>query len=102
MGENMEVNSIAGLTKPQGNSTIVLDLEDDAGKIHNLNFKNFYYFPGAPKILVVPQKWAWYREESEVIRKRTYLKVMVKFYILVWNNGKSQITILHNPIYVFP
>ena len=49
-GDNTEVNGIRGLTKPKGIGTLVLDLEDYKGKLHNIIFKNFYYFPGASKL----------------------------------------------------
>ena len=44
-----------------------------------------------------PQKWARDRGEYEVGREGTYLKVMGKRSMLVWNNGKPQRTILHDP-----
>ena len=44
--------------KTQGVGTIILDLEDDTGKTRNINFENVYYFPGAPKLLISPHKWA--------------------------------------------
>ena len=33
-------------------------MEDYTGKIHNLIFLNVYDFPGVPKLLIIPQKWA--------------------------------------------
>ena len=66
MGGYTEVNGIGGIIKPQGIGTVVLDLEDDTGKFYNLNFENFYYFPGAPKLLIVPHRWDQDRGEAEV------------------------------------
>ena len=40
--------------------------------------------------------------QSEVGREGTYLKVVDKRYILVWNNKKYQSTILHNPGFTLP
>ena len=40
MGGDTEVNVIRGLIKPQRIGTIILDLEGNTGKIHNINFKN--------------------------------------------------------------
>ena len=94
MGGDAEVNSIGGIIKPQGICPIVLDLEGDMGKIHNLNFKNVYYFSGAPKIVITPQKWSLYRGEVDIGRQGTYIKVMGKWSILVWNNGKLKRTIV--------
>ena len=34
-GDDTEVNGVRGLIKPKGIVTIVLDMEDDTGKIHN-------------------------------------------------------------------
>ena len=42
----------------KGIGTVVLDLKDDMGQIHNLTFKQVYYFPGATKLLTSPQKWS--------------------------------------------
>ena len=56
--DDIEVNSIGGLMKTHGVGTIILDLEDNTGKTRNINFENVYYFPGAPKLLVSPHKWA--------------------------------------------
>ena len=41
-GGNTEVKGIGGLIKPQGIETIILDLEDNTDKIHNLNLENVY------------------------------------------------------------
>ena len=73
---------------PKGIGTIILDLEYDIVKIHNLTFKQVYYLPGAPNLLISPQKWAQDRVEGKVGREGNYLKVMGKQSILVWNNGK--------------
>ena len=51
-----EVNFIGGVIKPNGVGTVVLDLEDEKGQIHNLNFKQVYYLPGAPNFLIIPHK----------------------------------------------
>ena len=67
----------------------------DTVKLHNLNFEQVYYLPGAPKILIIPQKWAREIEEDEVGREGIYLKAMGKYSVLVWNTEKPQITILH-------
>ena len=37
-GDSYEFNGTGGIIKPQGIGTIVLDLEDDIVKIHNINF----------------------------------------------------------------
>ena len=50
-----------------------------------------------PLLLVIPQKWAQDRGEDKVGREGTYLKVVVKRSVLVWNNRKSQSIILHAP-----
>ena len=97
MLDNTEISLIGGLIHPKGVGAIVLDLEDDRVQIHNLTFKQVYFFPGAPKLLIVPHKWAQDRVEYKVRREGIYLKVMGKRSILVWNNGKSQRTILHDP-----
>ena len=55
-GGNTEVKGIGGLIKPQGIETIILGLEDNTDKIHNLNLENVYYFPDAPNLLISPQK----------------------------------------------
>ena len=91
-----------GLLKPKVIGTVILDLEYDMGKIHDLNLKQVYYFPGAPKLLVSPQKWAQDRGEYKVGREGTYLKVMGKLSILVWNNRKLKRTIPHAPGCAFP
>ena len=65
-----------------------MDLEDNIGKLQKLNLEQFYYFPVAPNLLVSHQKWARKRGEYEFRREGTYLKVMGKRSILVWNNGK--------------
>ena len=57
-GDNIDINGIRGIIKPKGIDTVVLDPEYDTGKLHNLIFKNVYYFHGAPEILISPQKWA--------------------------------------------
>ena len=49
-----------------------------------------------------PSKWDQSREEDKVGSEGTYLKVMVKSSVLVWNNGKSQSTTLHYPICALP
>ena len=54
----IEINGIGGLINPKGVGTFFLYLEDYTGQIHNLNFKQVYYLPGAPKILSSPQKCA--------------------------------------------
>ena len=87
-----------GEYQSQGDRPVVLELEYDTSKLHNLNFEQFYYFPGVSNLLASPHKWARYRVEDEVGREVTYLKVMLKCYILVWNNGKSQNTIFHDPV----
>ena len=46
-------------------------------------------------LLVSPQKWARGRGEDEFGREGTYLKVIGKNSVLVWNNGKTQSTTLH-------
>ena len=55
-GDNIEVNGIRSIIKPKGIGTLNLDLEYDTVKIHNICFKNVYYFPGAHKLLIGPQK----------------------------------------------
>ena len=57
-GDNTEVNGTGRFTKPKGIGAIVLDQEDNTGKISNIIFEQVYYFPGEPKLLVIPQKWA--------------------------------------------
>ena len=57
-GDDTEVNGVRGLIKPKGIVTIVLDMEDDTGKIHNNIFEQVYYFPGVPNLLIVPPKWS--------------------------------------------
>ena len=84
-----------GLIKHQVLYTVILDLEENTGKIHNLRFRFFYYFPVASKLLIGPQKWFYYRGEAKFGQEGTYLKVMFKYSALVWNNGISQQTILH-------
>ena len=37
--DDAKVNGIGGIIKPEGIGTVVLELEDDTGKIHNLTFK---------------------------------------------------------------
>ena len=64
--DGTEVNGIGGLIKPKGISIVVLDLKYGTGKIQSLNFEQVCYFPGAPKFLFRPQKWARYRQEDEV------------------------------------
>ena len=76
---------------------IPLVIKDCTVQINNLTFKQVYYFPGAPNLLISPHKWAQDRGEGKVGREGTYLKVMGKSSILVWNNGKSQRTIFHSP-----
>ena len=67
------------------------------GQIHNITFKQVYYFPGAPKVLIRPQKWAQDRGEEKLGREGTNLKLIIKRSILMRNNGKLQRTILHSP-----
>ena len=38
-GYDTEVNGIGGTIKPKGIGTVVLNLEDDTGKLHNLTFE---------------------------------------------------------------
>ena len=83
------------LINTKGIGTVLLDLEYDTGKINNIIFKQVYYLPRAPKLLTSPQKWAYDRGEYKVGREGTYLEVMGKCSILVWNNGKSQRIIPH-------
>ena len=92
-----QVNGIGGLTKPQVIGHIVLELEYKTGKIHKLTFENVYYFPEAPKLLVGPQTWARDRDEVNFGLEGTYLKVMGKNYVLVWNNRTYHRNILHDP-----
>ena len=40
--DDTEVNGIGGIINPNGICTLVLDLEDDTVKIHNLTFKQIY------------------------------------------------------------
>ena len=54
--DNTEVNNIGGFINPKRIGNAVLDLENYKGKIHNLTFKQVYSLPGAPKLLVIPQK----------------------------------------------
>ena len=72
-------------------------MEDDAGEIHHITFHNVYYFPRSPNLLITPQTWYWDRGEDEIRHERTYLKVMGKRPVLVWENGKYQRTTLHSP-----
>ena len=64
----MEVNGIRGIIKPQRIVTIVPYLKYNSGKIHYTNFINVYYFPGAPKLLIRPQKCTQDRGEAKVGR----------------------------------
>ena len=96
-GYDAEVNGIGGLINTKGIGTFTLELEYDTGKIHNIIKKNVYYFPGAPKLLISPQKLSWDRGEYEAGREETYLNLMGKLSVLVWNNRKPQRTILHAP-----
>ena len=41
-GDNIEVNGIGGLINPTGIVNIVLSLEYDTGKHHNINFFKFH------------------------------------------------------------
>ena len=61
MGGGTEVKGIQGIIEPQGIGITPLDLEDNTVKIHNINFKNVYYLPWAPKLLAVPHKLDRYR-----------------------------------------
>ena len=74
---------IQGKIQRSTESGVILYLEDDTFKIHNINFKNVYYFPGAPKLFVSPKKWSRDRGGGEIVRERTYLKEMSKSSILV-------------------
>ena len=38
-GEGIEVNAIGGLINTKGIGTVILDLEDDTCKLHNLTFE---------------------------------------------------------------
>ena len=38
-GYDTDVNDIEGLIKPKGICTVVLELEDDTGKIHSITFE---------------------------------------------------------------
>ena len=51
--------------------TIVLDLEENTGKLHKFKFKIFYYFHGSSNILISPHKWAYDRGKSEVGQEGT-------------------------------
>ena len=57
--------------------------------------ENVYYFPGAPNLITNPHQWDHGREEIDVGQEGTYLKVMGKRSILVWNNRAYQQNILH-------
>ena len=100
--DNTKLNGIGGIINPKILGTISMDMEDDAGYIHHLNFHNVYYFPSAPKLLVSPQTWARDRGEDEIAHEGTYLKVTRKRSILVWDNRKSQRTVLHALGYALP
>ena len=100
--DDTELNGIGGFIKTKGIGTILLELEDETGQIHNLTFKQIYYFPITPKLLVGPHKWSQDRGEYEFRREETYLEVMVKHSILVWDNRKSKRTIPHAPVCALP
>ena len=42
--DDTEVNGIGGIIYPKGIDTVVLDLEDNTGKIQKLTLKQVYYF----------------------------------------------------------
>ena len=96
-GDDTEVNGIGGIVNPKGVVIVILDLEYNTGQIHNLIFEQVYYLPRAPNLLTSPQKWARYRVEDDLRRRVTYIKMMVKYSVLVCNDKKSQRTILHDP-----
>ena len=82
-GNDTEFNGAGGIINPKGIGNIVLDLEDDTDEFCYIVFEQFYYFPGAPKLLVSPQKLARYKVEDEFGREGNYFKVMGKRSILV-------------------
>ena len=51
----------------------------------------------APKLPISPQTWAGDRGGYYIVHEGAHLKVMGKHSVLVWNNVKSQRTILHAP-----
>ena len=55
-----------------------------------------------PKIVVSPKKWAWDRGKDESRREGTYLRVMVKLSVLLWDNGKPQMIVLQAPVCALP
>ena len=57
-GDDTEVNIIGGIINNEGVVIAALDLKEDTGKIHNLAFKQVYYFPLTSKLLSSPHKWA--------------------------------------------
>ena len=77
-------------------------MEDYTGKIHNLIFLNVYDFPGVPKLLIIPQKWARDRGEDELRKEGTCLKVTGKSSVLELENGKPQRTMIHAPGFALP
>ena len=82
------MNGIIGFIKTKGLGKISLDMEDDAGELHHLNFHNIYYLPSAPKLLIIPQTWVRYRGKDEIRHEETYLNVMGKLSVLVLYNLK--------------
>ena len=77
--ENTEVNGIVYIIKNKEIGAVVLDLEYEIGKNQKNIFEQVYYFPGAPKLLISPQKWStqgyWQAlctcvEQHEIIKDR--------------------------------
>ena len=69
---------------------------------HTILLKKPYYLRGSPKLLNSPKKWSQDRGEHEFGREGTYLNMMGKFSVLVWNNGKPQRNIFHAPECALP
>ena len=95
--ETPQLNRIGRVVKPQEIGKISTELKDNNIKIQNLKFENIYYFPWSPDTLIRTQKWAHDIGEETFGLEETHLNMMVKYSVLLWNNGKYWSNNLHNP-----
>ena len=70
------VTGIWGQVSPLGIVSIKLNIKDDEGNTHQETFREVYYLPQSPKVLIIPQKWSTQRMDDVIGKEVTRLTII--------------------------
>jgi hypothetical protein len=91
---------VGGISKGlaiEGKGTLVIDINDDTGKPHQVKIPNSLYLPGLKMCLLSPQHWAQEAGDDYPLPHGTRMENTAHSCVLRWGQGKFLKTILFDP-----